>query len=96
MMHLCLVNFITPPQIGERSIAMTVSGCLSTSISLEVHVQSLHNFLCLLGLWQRSDTSCTSGCIDDVILVHKPVQLNVVTQLKKSLYAALGLAINGT
>ena len=50
VMHLCLVNFITPPQIEEQSIVMTVSVCLSTSIFLEVHVQSLRNF-CACYLW---------------------------------------------
>jgi len=47
-------------------------------------------------LWRRGDTLCTSGSIDDVIQVHKQMQLNVAAQLKKSLLAALGLAINGT
>jgi len=32
-------------------------------------------------LWRRCDTLCTSGFVDDVILVHKPRQLNVAAQL---------------
>jgi len=39
-------------------------------------------------LWRRSDTLCTSGFMDDVML------LNVAAQLKRSAHAALGLAIN--
>jgi len=45
-------------------------------------------------LWRRSDMSCTSGFIDDVMFAHKPRLLDVVAQLKRSAHAALGLAIN--
>ena len=45
-------------------------------------------------LWRRSDTLCTSGFMDDVIFAHKPRLLDVVAQLKRAAYAALGLAIN--
>ena len=31
--------------------------------------------------WRRCDTLCTSGFMDDVILAHKPKQLNVAAQL---------------
>jgi len=31
-------------------------------------------------LWRRCDTLCTSGFVDDVILAHKPRQLNVAAQ----------------
>ena len=44
--------------------------------------------------WQRSDTLCTSGFMDDVIFAHKPRLLDVAAQLKRSAHAALGLAIN--
>jgi len=43
---------------------------------------------------QRSDTLCTSGFMDDVILAHKPRLLDVAAQLKCSAHAALDLAIN--
>ena len=43
--------------------------------------------------WLRSDTSCTSGFMDDVIFAHKPRLLYVTAQLKRSAHAALGLAI---
>jgi len=56
-MHLCLVNFITPPQIAEWSIVMTVSVCLSMSISFELRVQSLRNFLCLLPMAMARSSS---------------------------------------
>jgi len=45
-------------------------------------------------LWRRSDALCTSGFMDDVILVRKPRLLDVAAQLKRSAHAALGLAIN--
>jgi len=43
--------------------------------------------------WRRNDVLCTSGFVDDIIFAHKPWLLNVVTQLKRSARAALGLAI---
>ena len=42
-------------------------------------------------LWQRSDTLCTSGFMDDVMFAHKPRLLDVAAQLKRSAHAALGL-----
>jgi len=45
-------------------------------------------------LWQRSDTPCTSGFMDDIIFAHKPLLLDVAAQLKRSAHAALGFAIN--
>ena len=44
------VAVLSLPPIGERSTVMTVSVCvcLSASISLEILVQSLPNFLCML------------------------------------------------
>jgi len=35
-------------------------------------------------LWRRCDTLCTSGFVDDVILAHKPRQLNVAAQLMEA------------
>jgi len=35
-------------------------------------------------LWRRIDMLCTSGFMDDVILAHKPRQLNVAAQLMKA------------
>ena len=43
-------------------------------------------------LWRRRDMLCTSGFVDDVVLAHRPRQLNVAAQL---IEAALDLAING-
>jgi len=37
----------------------------------------------------------TSGFADNVILAHKPRLLDVAAQLRRSSYAALGLAVNG-
>jgi len=44
--------------------------------------------------WRRGDTLCISGFMDDVIFAQKPRLLGVAAQLKRSAYAALGLAIN--
>jgi len=35
-------------------------------------------------LWRRSDMSCTSGFVDDVIFAHKSRLLDVAAQLKRS------------
>ena len=43
-------------------------------------------------LWRRSETLCNSGFVDDVIFPHKSRLLDVAVQLKRSAYAALGLA----
>jgi len=45
-------------------------------------------------LWRRSDMSCTSCFMDDVMFAHKPRLLDVAAQLKRGAHAALGLAIN--
>jgi len=45
-------------------------------------------------LWRRSDTLCSSGCMDDIIFAHKPRLLDVAAQMKRSARAAVGLAIN--
>jgi len=45
-------------------------------------------------LWQRSDTLCLSGFMDDVIFDHQPRLPDVGALVKRSAHAALGLAIN--
>jgi len=45
-------------------------------------------------LWRRSDMSCISSFMDDVIFAHKPRLLDVAAQLKRRAHAGLGLAIN--
>jgi len=82
-------------------VRVCVCACLSAIISLELHVRFSPNFCacCLYGsgsvrLLRRSDTLCTSGFMDDVIFAHKPRLLDVVAQLKRAVYAALGLTIN--
>ena len=35
-------------------------------------------------LWRRCDTLCTSGFMDDVILAHKPRELNEAAQLMEA------------
>jgi len=98
---------ITPPPIGERSIAMSESVCLSVSVFVcprsylpnyatdlhQVFVQVTYGRGSVLIRW-RSDTLRISGFIDDVIFAHKPRLLDVAAQLKRSAHAALGLTIN--
>ena len=43
--------------------------------------------------WRSSDVLCTSGFMDDIIFAHKPMLLDVASQLKRSAHAALGMAI---
>jgi len=81
-------------------LSLCVCVCLSAIISRELHVLSskkccacYHSCGSVL-LWQRSDTPCTSGFMDDIIFAHKPLLLDVAAQLKRSAHAALGFAIN--
>jgi len=74
---------------------MRVSVCLSVCLCLSVHdhifgtarpiftkisVYVTHG-RCSVPLWWRSDMSCTSGSMDDVIFAHKPRLLDVAAQL---------------
>jgi len=45
-------------------------------------------------LWRRSDTSCTSGSMDDLMFAHTLRLLDVAAQLKRRAHTALGMAIN--
>jgi len=71
----------------DDRVCLCVCVCLSASISLEIHDRCLANYCaCCLWpgsdlLWRRRDTLCTSGFMDDVMLAHKPRQLNVAAQL---------------
>jgi len=62
----------TPPPIWERSIVVNVSCVFIRKHVLETTLP-IFNFLhstygrALVLLWRRSDTSCTSGFMDDVI-----------------------------
>jgi len=75
-------------------LCVCVCVCLSAIISWELHVRSSAIFLaCYLWrgsvrFWQRSDTLCTSGFIDDVMFAHKPRLLDVAAQLKRSAHPA--------
>jgi len=73
--------------------------CLSAIVSAELHASPKCFMHVTYGrgsvlLRRRSDTLCTSGFMDDVILAHKPRLLDVAVQLKRNAHAALGLAIN--
>jgi len=77
----------------------------SASISPKIHVRSLPNFLVHVTdgrgsviLWRRRDMLCTSGFMDEVILVHKPRQLNMaahVIEAQPACSLGLGYAVNG-
>ena len=95
--------YFTSMEYCDECVCLTVCVCvcLSAIISSELHFRSSPDFLCVLILgrgsvlpWRRSDTLCTSGFTDDVIFAHKPRLLDVAAQLKRSAYAALGLAVN--
>jgi len=68
----------SPPPVGKRGIVMTMSLCLSASVSTEKNVRSSPNLLCVLHnygrgsvlFWRRCDMLCTSGFVNDVIFVH--------------------------
>ena len=86
---------------------MSVSVCLSVCLSVRDHLFGTASPIftktfmrvtdCRVSvlLWRRSDMLCTSDFMDedDVIFAHKPWFLDVAAQLKRSAYAALGLAI---
>ena len=99
------------PGMGAEYCAERVCLCVCFCVRLRVcdHIFGttvtcpiFTNFLCIcygrgsVVLWQRSDTSCISGFMDDVIFAHKPRLLDIAAQLKRSSHAALGLAINCT
>ena len=71
--------------------------CLCVRLYVREHISgntrpTFYRFFCaryLYGrgsvvLWRRCDTLCTSGLMDDVILAHKPRQLNVAVQLMEA------------
>ena len=78
-------------------VCVCVFVCLSAIISLELHVRFSPNFVHVtfgpgsVLLRRRSDTLCTSGFIDDVMVAHKPRLLDVAAQLKRSAHAVLDI-----
>ena len=96
-------DLVTPPPIWKRSIVMSVYVCVCLSVrdhifrtarpiftNTFVHVTYGRGSVML---WQRSDTLCMSGFVDDVKFAHKLRLLDVAAQLKRNAHAALGLAI---
>ena len=77
--QLLLLDIITSPPIRERSTVISVSVCLSVcvcfSVSSELHVRSSPIFMHVnygrgsVLFRRRSDTLCTSGFMDDVVLL---------------------------
>ena len=77
---------------------MTVSVCVCVCVCLSVREQISGNTCPIINkyllritygrgsvlLWRRCDTSCTSGFNNDVILAHKPRQLNVAAQMMEA------------
>ena len=101
--HSCGVN-PTGSDRGARGIAMSMSVCVFVFVCprpyLRNYTSDLHRLFAHVAYgrfsvlhWRRSDTLCTSGFMDDVIVAHKPRLLDVAGQLKHSAHAASGLAI---
>ena len=94
----------SPPPIGERSIVINVSVCVSVHDHIFRTAHPIFTNFCvcvcvtyghgLVLLWWHSDTFCISGFMNDVIFANKPRLLDVTTQLKCSAHAALGLTTN--
>jgi len=85
--HQCVINISTPPPIGERSIVMSVSVCLSVRHHIFGTTRPIFTSISMLVtyarssvlLWRRSDTLCTSGIMDDAIFAYKPRLLDTPT-----------------
>jgi len=83
-------------------LCVRVCVCLSAIMSSKLLVRSSPNYFvhitysraCSVIPSQRSDTSCTSGFMDDVVFAHKPRLLDVAAQLKRSAHATMSLTIN--
>jgi len=74
-------------------VCLCVYVCLSSIISSELHVRSSPIFFVHVAVaGSCSDMLCISGFMDDIIFADK--LLDVVTQLRRSAHAALGLAID--
>jgi len=91
---------------------MSVSVCLSVRLSVSEHISGntrpiitnvFVHVTCGRGsvlLWRyvMNDTLCTSGCMDYVILTHKPRQFNVAVkpiEAQPTCSLGLGDAVNG-
>jgi len=73
-------------------VSVCISVCVSVCLSVRKHISgntlpSFPGFFVRVTysgsilLWRLRDMLCTSGFMDDVILAHKPRQLNVAAQL---------------
>jgi len=96
--------FISPP-IGEWSIMMTVSVCVSLCVCLSVRDHSFGPTRAIFTklfahvtygrssvlLWRRSDMLCTSGFMYDVIFAHEPRSLDVSRPAEAQCTRSLGL-----
>ena len=85
---------ITPSPIGERGTVMSVSvyGCMCVCLSVHDHIfgspRQIFSKLFVhvnydresVLLWRRNDMLCTSGYMDDLIFVHKPLEPTAVVQ----------------
>jgi len=104
--HFTLCTYVSLPRYGSRVLWLAyLSVCLCVFACLESYLRNctsdLHQFFAHVTygrgsvlLWRHNDTLCISGFMDDVIFARKPRLLDVAAQLKRSAYAALGLAIN--
>jgi len=92
-------SIITPPaEYCDDHVCLSVCVCLSVSLISGTTRPIFANCVLVtygsssVPRWRRCDTLCTSGFMDDVILAHKPRQLNVTAQLiETQLTCSLGL-----
>jgi len=94
--NYCAANWET--EYSDERVCLCLCVCLSVR-NIFGSTRPIFTIFCARYLWpwvgprRRNYTLCTSGLIDDVIFAHKPRLLDVAARLKRSTYAALGLAI---
>jgi len=76
--------------VDRVCLSVCVCVCLSASLISGTTRPIFTNWLLVtygrnsVPRWRRCDTLCTSGFMDDIILAHKPRQLNVAAQLMET------------
>ena len=104
---ICVI--FTPSPIGEQSIMMSVSVCVSVFVSPRSYLWNYTSSLAInffvhdnygrgsVLVWWCSDVLCISGSMDDVIFAHKLKLLNIAAWLRqRGSHTALGLVGRNT
>jgi len=84
---MCYVYSAPDRAVGYCDEHVCLSVCLSAIISLELHVRSSPNFLCMLPIAMAQPPSGgtvirISSFTDDIIFAHKLTLLNVTARLR--------------